>query len=317
MPCQCPGTTGGAYCMRSRHSRWSLKFCRSSVQGQDLLTQDVMDDGVMETRHYRPSNLHAWKLWGPRAIPGKRCTWCQGPFVTHHSSCMNPIGQDSCPSVGRKDGMCFESEALISVPIWWCIYSNTDFSHQRLFHIARLWLLCCVHWVYDPAADPYIKLLFRALRLESLVQRRIMPKWDLHVVLSPWLRLPFTSECNIQGEFLDDVISLKWRTMKTGFLRQWMFVHWKRNIRDIMRSHISRWILETVKEAYTQADRDYDRVTAHEVRALSVSFMGVQLWPYLTSCQWRFGGHLVSSRIGIYVIWPVALMACLHWVQWW
>ena len=32
------------------------------VQGQDLLTQDVMDDGVMETRHFRPSNLHAWKL---------------------------------------------------------------------------------------------------------------------------------------------------------------------------------------------------------------------------------------------------------------
>ena len=28
-----------------------------------------------------------------------------------------------------------------------------------------------------------------------------------------------------------------------------------------MRSQISRWIVETVKEAYTQADRQYDRVT--------------------------------------------------------
>ena len=39
------------------------------------------------------------------------------------------------------------------------------------------------HWVYDPTADPHIKLLFRAFRLERPVQRRIMPKWDLHLVL--------------------------------------------------------------------------------------------------------------------------------------
>ena len=30
MPCPCRGTTGGASCTRSRHSIWSLKFCRSS-----------------------------------------------------------------------------------------------------------------------------------------------------------------------------------------------------------------------------------------------------------------------------------------------
>ena len=42
-----------------------------------------------------------------------------------------------------------------------------------------------------------------------------------------------------------------------------------------MRSHMSKWIFETVKEAYMRADRD--RVTAHEVRALSA------LWAY--KCQ--------------------------------
>ena len=78
-----------------------------------------------------------------RAIPRKLRTWCQGPFVTHHSRCMNPIGQDSCPSVGRKDGPCFESEAIILAPIW-CICSETDSSHRRLCHIARLWRLCYV-----------------------------------------------------------------------------------------------------------------------------------------------------------------------------
>ena len=36
------------------------------VEGQDLLTQDVWTaDGVTETRHFRPSNLHTWKLSGP------------------------------------------------------------------------------------------------------------------------------------------------------------------------------------------------------------------------------------------------------------
>ena len=207
------------------------------------------------------------------------------------------------------------------------------------------------HWVYDPAADPHIKLLVRAFRLEGPVQCRITPKWDLHLVLLSLLRPPFTSQSEEDGESSDDVIPLKWRTLKCVFLlalylhalsiapgrcvfargntqhqlvvsllpepgflaknqlptqapewitvpgiahlnptepermlcpvwqlklyirdserirggRQRMFIHWNRSIRDIMRSHISRWIMETVKEAYTQADRQYDRVTVHEV----------------------------------------------------
>ena len=118
------------------------------VEGQDLLTQDVcMGGGVTETRHFRPSNLHAWKLSGPfweqRVIPGKLPTWCQDAYENLHSKCMNLIGQDSWRSVGRKDGMFFESEVIISVPIW-CTSSGTDYYPRRLFHIARLWLLCYV-----------------------------------------------------------------------------------------------------------------------------------------------------------------------------
>ena len=104
------------------------------VKSQDLLTQDVWTgDGVTETRHFRPSNLHAWKLYGPswgrRTIPGKLPTWCQGAFGNHHSKCTNPIGQDLWCSVGRKDGTCFESEVIISAPIL-CTSSETDFSHR-------------------------------------------------------------------------------------------------------------------------------------------------------------------------------------------
>ena len=261
-------------------------------------------------------------------------------------------------------------------------------------------VLC--HWVY-------IKLLVRAFRLERPVQRRIMPKWNLHLVLLSLLRPPFASDGDEDGESSDDVIPLKWRTMKcvpvsigfgktalvpariecrarqmcvhqrkhtattcgisnagtwspseesatdpgpwmdhrardcplesdrsgetavsretvealhTGLGknpggRQHMFMHCNRNIRDIMRSHISRWIVETVKKAYTQADPEYDRVTAHEVRAFQLHGRTTVRWPYLTSCQQRFGGHLGSFRIRIYATWPVVLMACRHWVQWW
>ena len=105
------------------------------VEGQDLLTQDVWTgDRVTETRHFRPSNLHAWKLSGPswerRVIPGKLPTWCQGAFWNLHSKCTNPIGQDSWRSVGRKDGMCLEWEVIISAPTW-CTSSGTDFSQRR------------------------------------------------------------------------------------------------------------------------------------------------------------------------------------------
>ena len=35
MPCPCPGTRRGAFCMPSRHSRWSLKYCRRSLSHQE------------------------------------------------------------------------------------------------------------------------------------------------------------------------------------------------------------------------------------------------------------------------------------------
>ena len=44
-------------------------------------------------------------------------------------------------------------------------------------------------------------------------------------------------------------------------------------IRDILQSHISRWIVEVVKSAYLTHDQvPPERVTAHELRALSSSW---------------------------------------------
>ena len=74
------------------------------------------------------------------------------------------------------------------------------------------------HLVYDLAADPHFKLLVRAFRLERPVQRRIMPKCYLHQVLLSLLRPPFTSDGDEDGESSDDVIPLKWRTLKCVLL---------------------------------------------------------------------------------------------------
>ena len=68
-----------------------------------------------------------------------------------------------------------------------------------------------------------------------------------------------------------------------------------------MRSHISKWIMETVKEAYTRADRDYeDQVTAHEVRALSASWAyncQVALPDILSTAFWRLSGVFQNSYL--------------------
>ena len=213
------------------------------------------------------------------------------------------------------------------------------------------------------------------------------------------MRPLFASECDDQGETSDDVILLKWRTMKTVFLlalasarrrpyihalsvapagvcfweetpsvnwwylfcgnqgflprtslpgiahlnpyeaermlcpvrqlklylrdseqiwggQQRLFIHWNRTIRDIMRSQISRWIVETVKEAYTRADRD--SVDGHMgSEPCQPHGLTTVRWRYLTFCQLRFGGHQESSIIPICETWLVSLMGCLLWVQWW
>ena len=188
--------------------------------GQDLLTQDVWTaDGVTETRHFRPSNLHAWKLSGPswelRVIPGKLPTWCQGADENLHNKCMNLIGQDSWRFVGRKEVFQVRSHHFSTYMMHLFrdgLLPSTIISHRTsVASVLR-------HWVYDPAADPHIKLLVRAFRLECPVQRRIMPKWDLHLVLLSLLKPPFTSQSDEDGESSDEVIPLKWRTLKCVFL---------------------------------------------------------------------------------------------------
>ena len=71
------------------------------------------------------------------------------------------------------------------------------------------------HWKYDPATDPRIRALPRNFQLTRPVQRRLMPQWDLHLVLTALLRPPFTDGANDRPS--DDVIDLNGGRSKQHF----------------------------------------------------------------------------------------------------
>ena len=131
---------------------------------------------------------------------------------------MNHIREDSSIFVGQNDGKSSMSELITSVHIS-CIYSEMNCFHRPSSHIARSVASVLGHLKYDPAADPHIKPLIRTFRLEQPVQSRIMPKWDLNLVLSALMRPPFASEVDDRGRISDYVIDLRLHMMKTVFLQ--------------------------------------------------------------------------------------------------
>ena len=71
-------------------------------------------------------------------------------------------------------------------------------------------------------------------------------------------------------------------------------------VRDITRTHIIKWIVETVKEAYILAKRDYGWVTAHKVRALATSWTyssQVVLPDILSVTFWQSSGVFQNSYL--------------------
>ena len=131
---------------------------------------------------------------------------------------MNHIREDSSIFVGQKR--------------WQVFNVRTHHLSTYLMHLFRDELLPSTiishrtsvasvlgHLKYDPAADPHIKPLIRTFRLEQPVQSRIMPKWDLNLVLSALMRPPFASEVDDRGRISDDVIDLRLHMMKTVFLQ--------------------------------------------------------------------------------------------------
>ena len=77
-----------------------------------------------------------------------------------------------------------------------------------------------------------------------------------------------------------------------GGLHQ-LFVRWDENIINISRAHVSRWMVETIKEAYNGVDLDLDRVWAHQVWGRSSSWAYLNQIPLdnvLAAAFWRLQG---------------------------
>ena len=233
---------------------------------------------------------------------------------------------------------------------WWQVFNvRSHHFSTYLMHLFRDGLLSSTtishrasvasvlrHWKYDSAEDPHIKLLIRAFRRERPVQRRIMPKWDLHLVLSALISPPFTLEVNNRGRISDDVIDLRWRTMKTVFLLALASVRWRSYLHALSvisgrcvfgrgntqrqkmvsllleagflaKNQLPRLICEQTETKRTGSQRmKSGRCLLHEPTTVR--------WLYLTFCQLRIGGRQESSRIPICTIWPALLMGCQHWV---
>ena len=135
------------------------------------------------------------------------------------------------------------------------------------------------HWKYDPAADPYIKLLIRAFTLEWPVQRRIIPKWDLHLVLSALMSSTFASEVYDRGRISDDVIDLRWWTMKTMFLLALASARWRSYLHALSVAHGRRLF----GRGNTQSQMAVSLLP--EARLQNGS-------PFQVSCTFQFGTYL-------------------------
>ena len=373
--------------MSFRHSRWSLNFCRRSLSLQvfswfwSLLCRKQLHGSRSfwnspkkipfrctsrvnrcwlktwcwpkgwQTHHYRPSNIHTWKLWEPSIA----CESHWARFVSfcrskrwhmfrvrshHYSTYMMHLFRDG-------------------------LLPSTIISHRTsVASVLR-------HWLYVLAADPHIKLLIRAFRLEHPVQCRIMPRWDLHLVLLALMRPPFTLESGERNfrwrhsikmadhensfpvsigfsetTFLHSCFECRCRQVcvlerkhpaPTGgfcFAGTWVSRQesggwgWGRGVSRCLyigtaTSEIS-WQVISADGSWRQT-----RKLTHELRESTTELQHMRSelcqhhgpitvrWRYLTFCQLRFGGRQESFKIPIYETWRVSLMGCLHWVQWW
>ena len=186
------------------------------LEGQDLLTQDVcMGGGTSAVKSSCVETL--------RAILRAKGHSREGANMM--SRCLRESSQQVYESHWSR------FVAFCRTKRWHVFWVRSHHFSTYMMHLFRDGLLPSTiishrtsvasvlhHWVYNPAADPYIKLLVRAFRLERPVQRRIMPKCDLHLVLLSLMRPPFTSHSEDDGESSDDAIPLKWRTLKCVFL---------------------------------------------------------------------------------------------------
>ena len=222
MPCPCLGTTGGASCTHSCHSRWSLKYCRRSLSHQEWrwfwsLNCNRQRRGSQSWWIYPkksdPAVRRRSRPADTRRLDGRRGDR-DSSLLTVKSTRMETLrailrakghSREAANMMLRclreSSQQVYESHwsrfvAFCRTKRWHMFRVRSHHFSTYMMHLFRDGLLPSTiishrtsvasvlrHWVYNPAADSHIRLLVRAFRLERPVQRRIMPKWDLHLVL--------------------------------------------------------------------------------------------------------------------------------------
>ena len=80
-----------------------------------------------------------------------------------------------------------------------------------------------------------------------------------------------------------------------------LFVHWNPSIRDITKAHVSKWIVEVIKNAYEVQDLPLpEHIIAHEVRAVSSSWAynaHIALEDVMSACSWRSPGVFQNNYL--------------------
>ena len=91
------------------------------------------------------------------------------------------------------------------------------------------------------------------------------------------------------------------RTVELHKRSKRLFVHWRPSLTDIKVSHISRWIVKCILDAYSTEGLDPpDRVRAHELRALAGSWAhwnGVSVEDIKQALCWKSDGVFQNSYL--------------------
>ena len=144
------------------------------------------------------------------------------------------------------------------------------------------------------------------LAVSVLPEAGFLTKTQLPSEAPQWITVPGIAYLNPdeRDRLLCQVRQLKFYLRDTEQIRggrKRMFVPWDPNIRDITKAHISKWIVEVVKHAYTARDVPIpDHVIAHELRALSASWAynaHVALEDVLSACSWRSPGVFQNNYL--------------------
>ena len=183
------------------------------MEGHPLLKQEVwMPRGHVERRHYQPSNLHAWLLSGIQGISDRISTNLKAYLIGYYESHWSRFMEYSlrkCLNIFEVDSKSFSKYLLYLFEVDHYAPSTMISHWTSIASVVQ-------HWICDPATDHNFPALLHNFHLARPIEPKMMPQWNLHLILSALLLPPFSDGPVDRPS--DDVIGQKWQTLKTTLL---------------------------------------------------------------------------------------------------